>query len=47
MIFQIKNKITGAIQNNQVSAITGEWIREFMDKEGIKYPTYEIMAINK
>jgi hypothetical protein len=31
--------------SNQVSAITAGWMREFMDKEGIKYPRYEIVAI--
>ncbi len=34
-------------QNNQVSAITAEWMREFMDREGIKYPKYEIIAIGE
>ncbi len=34
-------------QNNQVSAITAEWMREFMDTEGIKYPKYEIIAIGE
>mgnify|MGYP000926864267 CR=1 FL=1 len=32
-------------QNNPISEITAEWTREFMDKEGIKYPRYEIVAV--
>jgi len=32
-------------QNNQVSAITAEWLREFMDSEGIIYPKYEIVRV--
>jgi hypothetical protein len=32
-------------QSSPVSAITAEWMREFMDKEGIKYPKYEIKAV--
>ncbi len=34
-------------QNNQVSKITAEWMREFMDEEKIEYPDYEIMAVKK
>ena len=34
-------------QNNPVSAITAEWMREWMDKEGVKYPRYEIMRIEQ
>ena len=32
-------------QSNQISSITADWMREFMDTEKIKYPRYEIMAI--
>ena len=32
-------------QNNQISAIVANWMREFMDKEKIQYPKYEIIAI--
>jgi hypothetical protein len=32
-------------QNNQISAIVATWMREFMDKENIQYPQYEIVAI--
>ena len=34
-------------QSNPISEITAEWAREFMDKEGIKYPRYEIIAVNE
>lgn len=30
--------------NNQVSSITAEWLREFMDKEDIKYPQYRLIS---
>jgi hypothetical protein len=31
-------------QNNQISEITAEWLREFMDKETIKYPQYKLVS---
>jgi hypothetical protein len=34
-------------QSNPVSAITAEWLREWMDKEGVKYPRYEIVAVHE
>lgn len=32
-------------QSNPVSEITAKWMREWMDKEGVKYPRYEIVAV--
>jgi hypothetical protein len=32
-------------QNNPISSITAEWMREWMDAEKIKYPKYEITPI--
>jgi hypothetical protein len=32
-------------QSNIISKITAEWMREFMDKNQIKYPKYEIVAV--
>jgi hypothetical protein len=34
-------------QNNQVSAITAGWLREWMDGRGIAYPRYEIVAVEE
>jgi len=34
-------------QNNPVSEITANWLREFMTVEQIKFPRYEIIAVNE